>query len=80
MTTYNQDIIIDSHDHTIRHKTEILQSDICGCFYFITTFRPIDIIEWTDDKQTALCPNCGIDSVIGEKSGFPVSYIEYLKQ
>ena len=80
MTKYTQDIITDSHKHTIRHKTEILQSDTCGCFYCVTTFRPREIIKWTDDEQTALCPNCGIDSVIGEKSGYPVADIDYLKQ
>jgi hypothetical protein len=32
-----------------------------------------NIKEWTDDSQTALCPTCGIDSVIGDESGFPIT-------
>jgi hypothetical protein len=80
MTTYSQDIIIDSHKHTARHKTEVLHSVNCGCFYCITTFSPADIIEWTDDEVTALCPNCGMDSVIGDKSGYPVTDTDFLKQ
>ena len=43
-------------------------------------FKPADILEWTDDDQTALCPNCGIDSVIGDKSGYPVTDLDFLKQ
>lgn len=77
---YNQDIINASHKHTIRHRAEILQSDVCGCFYCITIFRPKDIIDWIDDEQTAICPNCGIDSVIGDKSGYPVIDNNFLKQ
>ncbi|MFT3808618.1 MAG: hypothetical protein QM698_01740 [Micropepsaceae bacterium] len=30
------------------------------------------IEDWCDDDDTALCPKCGIDSVIGDASGFPV--------
>jgi hypothetical protein len=80
VTTYLQDIITASHKHTVRHKTEILESDTCGCFYCVTIFHPKDINKWTDDEQTALCPNCGIDSVIGEKSGYPITDLDYLKQ
>ena len=42
-----------------------------------TVFKPADILEWTDDDQTALCPNCGIDSVIGDKSGYPVTDLDF---
>jgi len=28
---------------------------------------------------TALCPHCGIDSVIGSASGYPVSEPQFLK-
>ena len=80
MTTFNQEIINASHKHTIRHKDEILQSEKCGCFYCVTTFEPKDIVEWTDNGQTALCPNCGIDSVIGDISDFPIMDINFLKQ
>jgi hypothetical protein len=36
-------------------------------------FNPAEITEWVDDGDTALCPYCGIDSVIGESSGFPIT-------
>jgi hypothetical protein len=51
-------------------KKELLDSQICGCFYCEKTFYPIEIIEWikeTDSNETAMCPKCGIDSVLSEK-------------
>lgn len=80
MPTYNQDIIKASHKHSSQHKDEILQSNNCSCFYCLTTFSSASIVEWTDKGQTALCPHCGIDSVIGDKSGYPITDIDFLKQ
>jgi hypothetical protein len=36
----------------------------CGCFYCLQTFAPSEITKWIDKGQTALCPKCGIDSVL----------------
>ncbi len=65
--------IRDAHQHSSKHRSEILKSDLCGCFYCEKTFEPSEIVDWIDDQQTALCPKCGIDSVIGSASGFPIS-------
>jgi len=62
----------DAHQHSAKHRAEILASDLCGCFYCEKTFGPHEIVDWVDDQQTALCPKCGIDSVIGSASGFPI--------
>jgi hypothetical protein len=62
-----------AHDHSFRHRVEILASEICGWFHCRGTFTPAEIGEWTDDDQTALCPKCGIDSVIGSAAGFPLT-------
>jgi hypothetical protein len=45
----------------------------CGCFYCKSIFAPSKIVEWVDDDDTALCPFCGIDSVIGSASTFPIT-------
>lgn len=52
------------------HREAILQSDACGCYYCLARFAPAEIVAWTDvDEQgvgqTALCPRCGVDSVVG---------------
>jgi hypothetical protein len=67
-----------AHKRSIRHRPEIEASTVCGCFYCGRTFAPGEIEEWTDTskilpEQTALCPNCGIDSVIGDKSGYAIT-------
>ena len=54
----------------------VLRSDLCGCLHCFAVFGPGDIREWTDTDEsgkraTALCPRCGIDSVLGSASGFP---------
>ncbi len=71
------DMYIDAHRHSINNRSELIESDQCGCFYCRRLFPPSKIEEWTDDDdevgQTALCPYCGIDSVIGSKSGFPIT-------
>lgn len=77
----DQDHIL-AHKKSIYHKKEIMSSKQCGCFYCKTIFPPSEIKEWTDtnkpeNEHTALCPYCGIDSVIGSKSGYPIT-VEFL--
>jgi hypothetical protein len=67
-----------AHKRSIKHRAEIEASAVCGCFYCKKTFAPSEIKDWTDTgnplpAQTALCPHCGIDSVIGDKSGFTIT-------
>ena len=44
-------------------------------------FPPKEIKDWIKDKNgpTALCPHCGIDAVIGESSGYPITE-DFLKE
>jgi len=74
---------IQAHKHSSYHREEIMHSEICGCFYCLAIFRPGEVTDWIDEKdsigQTALCPKCGIDSVMGSASGFPISQ-EFLEK
>jgi NAD-dependent SIR2 family protein deacetylase len=38
--------------------------DLCSCFYCFARFKARDIATWIDDDETALCPHCGMDSVL----------------
>lgn len=75
--------IIKAHEHSDHHRDELFNSEICGCFYCLATFKPDEIEEWTNEfdgaEVTALCPHCGIDSVIGSASGYPITH-EFLSQ
>jgi len=67
-----------AHQYSSSHRKQIQESTLCGCFYCLATFEPKLIEEWVDEDkdgvgQTALCPNCGIDSVLGSKAGFPLT-------
>ena len=69
---------IKAHEHSSFHRVEILRSDLCGCFHCLAIFSPRGIEEWTDFRsgigQTAICPKCDIDSVIGSLSGYPITH------
>lgn len=66
-----------AHGHSSRHRAELSKSTLCGCFFCCSTFAPAAIHAWTDEDagegQTALCPICGIDGVIGDRSGYPIT-------
>ena len=66
-----------AHDASINHRAQVLASERCGCFHCKRTFAPGEIRDWTDTDgagvgQTALCPRCGIDAVLGSAAGFPL--------
>ena len=76
-----------AHQHAIRHRAELLSSERCGCFYCLEVYEPAEITRWTDSDaegvgQTALCAKCGIDSVIGNRAGFPLTrdFLAEMKQ
>lgn len=58
------------HKHTFKNRKEVLASKQCICFYCKENFYTKDIKAWADNEQTALCPLCGIDAVIGSESGY----------
>ncbi len=61
------------HKHSIYNRKEIEQSAVCGCFYCLRWVHPPTIKEWCDDEDTAVCPHCSIDSLIGSFSGIVLS-------
>jgi len=75
----NQSDVIAAHCHSNNHKPELEKDRVCGCFYCMQIYDPAELEEWIiddnpcDKRGTAICPKCGIDSVIGESSGFPIT-------
>lgn len=69
----------EAHAHSSYHWGELYHSAVCGCFYCCEMFDFNEIEDWTDKGVTALCPECGIDAVIGEASGFPVDDVAFLQ-
>ena len=38
-----------------------------------------NVLDWTDSDRTALCPYCGVDAVIPDVSGLPLT-VDFLAQ
>ena len=63
---------------SIYNRKALEKDSKCGCFFCLKVYNPSEITEWCDKKETALCANCGIDSVIPESAGYPLTE-EFLK-
>ena len=58
---------IRAHQFSANNRRLLAQRTQCGCFYCQRIFHPREITQWLrEGTGTALCPYCGIDSVIGE--------------
>ena len=82
MEKYSKELLHKAHNESIYHEIAIMKSKLCGCFYCKRIFEPIKILEWTDKSskkgRTAICPHCGIDSVLDDN--FPIEDSEFLTQ
>jgi hypothetical protein len=63
---------ITAHKWSVRNRSDLQKSNLCGCFHCLGMFPPNEIQDWTDDGETALCPKCGVDAVIGSISEYPI--------
>jgi len=73
---------IEAHEFCSNNREQLLQGETCGCFFCLAVFSPLEIERWLQEGTgTAVCPCCGIDSVIGEGAGFPVTreFLEKMK-
>jgi len=66
--------VVTAYKFSINNRSALMGDTLCGCFYCMKLFRPLEITEWIEDPGgTALCPYCGIDSIIGESSKYPIT-------
>lgn len=74
-----------AHLFSIRNRVMIeRRPQMCGCFSCCRIFpsNELDKSCWLpeeDGKYTAWCPYCGIDAIICEESGFPITP-EFMKK
>ena len=62
-----------THKYTSNHREQVLISVICGCFQCLAIFKPSKIVNWCDRYQTAMCPHCHVDAVVGSGSGYEIN-------
>ena len=66
-------------EYATRNERAINESTECACVYCLYILKPSEIVDYihlsedVDELGTALCPNCGIDSII------PNSLVKYNK-
>jgi hypothetical protein len=63
------------HRHTRANRMELEASEVCGCIACERIYFPSEIVRWLDGEsgnETAVCPHCGIDAVVGSASGIPI--------
>lgn len=78
---YNEDFLNNAHKGCSSHREELESRKSCGCFFCLNTFETNEIGEWIkekDDGETAICPKCGIDSVLSSK--YPVEDNAFLSE
>ena len=67
-------ILESLHRQSSRHRSRVESAQRCACFYCKRFFTAAEITEWVDSNEdTALCPLCGIDSVVPEIAGEQIS-------
>lgn len=85
MNIITENDVIEAHVYSSNNKLALLKDSRCGCFYCLKIFDPKEIEEYLEDDNeldkygTAECPYCGIDSIIPESSGYPITE-EFLKR
>jgi hypothetical protein len=71
-----EDYLKTAHQFAAANEDQLKKSKLAGCFHCLQIFKA-DEIDWGNSLidrggRTAQCPYCGIDSIIGDASGFPL--------
>lgn len=65
-------------DCTFNRKA-LLTSEVAVCFYCFNQFSADRIIKWCDGEdslQTAICPCCGVDAVVGFNGPIDLDWVK----
>lgn len=69
-----------AHQASFKNKESVLRSKVCGCFSCLETFPASEayFVKEKDGQETAWCPYCDMDAVLGNASGYPITQ-DFLK-
>lgn len=56
-----------------KNRKLIESSFFVGCFHCLKIYKKEEIVQYTDKEQTAICPYCKIDAIIGDNCGFDLN-------
>jgi hypothetical protein len=64
------------------HRKALLASEVAVCYYCFSEFPPSAITDWCDGGdgdalgQTAICPHCSVDAVVGFNGPVDASWVK----
>ena len=68
-----------ANEFSMKNKKQLEHSSICGCFGCLKIFDPSEITEYIPGEDTAVCPYCGTDAILGDASGYQITE-EFIKE
>jgi hypothetical protein len=70
MSEFNSRELEAAHKKSFQNEPLVRIAHDSACFCCLEHFPPSEIDEWVDDKlhRTAMCPKCGVDSVLTEET------------
>lgn len=66
MTQFTEEELLKWHKGSFANKGTITSAQRVGCFCCCATYPSHTVVDFVEDKEgeTALCPQCSVDSVI----------------
>ena len=65
--------LVYTHQLCESNREILMSAQVCGCFYCMRIFDPKEIVWEDETDHTAMCPYCGIDSVLPESASLPIT-------
>ena len=63
--------LLSAHSHCRDNRMSLFTSEVCGCFRCCRTYSSSEVKKFVE--QTAHCPYCNRDAVIGDASGLQIT-------
>lgn len=54
----------------MNNRKQIQASETAGCYHCLTVFSAKEVIAFTDEGKTAVCPKCGHDCVLPSSQNY----------
>ena len=64
------------HMNTVGNAARVRAANLCGCFHCRESFPPNEVVRFIPEQnggETALCPRCGVDAVLTNLDGEPLT-------
>ena len=72
------DTLMKAHDSRL-DRSILKRSQSCCCFYCLKSFPISSVVIPSDPIEDVLCPICGVDSVLGDASGFDINDTHFME-